>query len=63
MISIQKWTQWNLNYSNMHNNMGIRNLIALVPRAFTFVDKGKNLELVLLCKANLKHKEICALIV
>ena len=39
---------------------GIRNLITLVPRAFLFVDKGEHLILVLLCRANLECKKICA---
>ena len=41
-------------------NTRIRNLITLVPRAFLFVGKGERLILVLLCKANLEHEEICA---
>ena len=41
-------------------NREIRNLITLVPRAFLFVDKGEQLILVLLCKANLECREICA---
>ena len=35
-------------------------MITLVPRVFLFVDKGEHLILVLLCKANLEHREICA---
>ena len=36
------------------------NLITLISRAFLFVNKGEHFILVLLCKANLEHKEICA---
>ena len=39
---------------------GIRNLIALVPRVFLFVEKGEHLILALLCKENLECKEVCA---
>ena len=41
-------------------NRGIRNLITLVPGAFLFVGKGEHLILILLCKENLEHKEICS---
>ena len=35
-------------------------LLSLVLKVFLFVDKGEHLILVLLCKANLERKEICA---
>ena len=38
----------------------IRNLIIFVPRTFLFVDEEEHLILVLLQKANVEHKEICA---
>ena len=41
-------------------NGEIRNLITLVPSYFFLVNKGERLILVLLCKANLEHKEIFA---
>ena len=44
----------------MPNKQGVRNLITLIPLAFLFVDKGEDLILVLLLKANLEHKKICA---
>ena len=50
-----------INYFTCLIDMGIRNLITLVPRAF-FVDRCENLILVLLCicKADLECKEIRA---
>ena len=39
---------------------GSENLITLISKAFLFKKKGEHLILVLLCKANLEHKEICA---
>ena len=40
--------------------MGFWDLITLISRAFLFVSEGEHLILVLLYKADLEHKEICA---
>ena len=44
----------------MPNKWGIRKFYHPHPEGLSFLNKGEHLTLVLLCKANLEHKEICA---
>ena len=49
-----------INYYYMPNKQGDQKFDHSCPQGHSFRDKGEHLILVLLCKANLECKEICA---